>query len=187
MTGNAFLSRLALLQALLLAAPPPAAAKIRSDWSKVRAVEAGQRTWVQLYEGEAREEDLLVKGRFESATAESITLMLSDGQTRTFKKQAVRKVLIGRPFANRVPGWAAMGVTAGILETLSAVASARASDGYEPRRKALLHAMLTIPIGLAFFYGSRMGGIYNVPPKHRAKMQAPGADDSRQADQGGPP
>ena len=185
MTRNAFLSRLALLQALLLAAPPPAAAKIRSDWSKVREVEAGRRTWVQLYEGEAREEDLMVKGRFESATAENITLVLRDGQTRTFKRQSVRKVLVSRPFANRVPGWAAMGVTAGILETLSAVAS-RASDGYDAGRRAQAHAMLTIPIGLAFFYGSRMGGIYNVPPKHRAKMQAAGADDSRQAAQGDP-
>ena len=187
MTRNAFLPRLALLQALLLAVPPPAAAKIRSDWSKVQMVEAGQRTWVQLYKDEAPEEDLKVKGRFESATAESITLVLPDGQTRTFERQAVHKVLVGRPFANRAPGWVAMGVTAGILETLSAVASARASDSYEPRRKALLHTMLTIPIGLAFFYGSRLKGIYNVPPRHRAKMQAGAADNSRQAAQGDPP
>ena len=175
MTRNAFLSRLALLPALLPAVSPLAAAKIRSDWSRVQAVEAGQRTRVQLYEGEAPAEDLKVKGRFESATAESITLVLPDGQTRTFGKQAVRKVLVRRPFANRVPGWAAMGVTAGILETLSAVAARRASDGFTSSARAQAHAMFTIPIGLAFFYGSRMGGIYNVPPKHRAKIRAAAA------------
>ena len=159
---------------LLLTAAAPAAAKIRSDWSRVQAVEAGQRTWVQLYKGEVPEEDLTVKGRFESATAESITLVLPDGQTRTFEKQAVRKVLVSRPFANRVPGWAALGVTAGILETLSAVAST--ADGlYTARRKAQAHVILTLPISFAFFYGSRMGGIYNVPPKHRAKTRAAAA------------
>ena len=187
MTRNTFLSRPALLPALLLAVSPPAAAKIRSDWSRVQAVEAGQRTWVQLYKGEAPAEDLKVKGRFESATAESITLVLPDGQTRTFEKQAVRKVLVRRPFANRVPGWAAMGVTAGILETFSAVAARRASEGFTSSARAQAHAMFTIPIGLAFFYGSRMGGIYNVPPKHRAKMQAGGADNSQRTDQGGSP
>ena len=180
MTRNAFLSQLALLQALLLAAPPPAAAKIRSDWSRVRAVEAGQRTWVQLYEGEAREEDLLVKGRFESATAESITLMLRDGQTRAFKKQAVRKVLVRRPFANRVPGWAAMGISSVLWGTFVVLMQDM------PASAVALTGSFVVPPAVAFFYGSRMGGIYNVPPKHRAKMQAAGAGDSRQAAQGGP-
>ena len=160
---------------LLLTAAAPAAAKIRSDWSRVQAVEAGQRTRVQLYKGEVPEEDLTVKGRFESATAESITLVLPDGQTRTFEKQAVRKVLVRRPFANRVPGWVALGVTAAILETFSAVAARRASEGFTSSARAQAHAVFTIPIGLAFFYGSRMGGIYNVPPKHRAKTRAAAA------------
>ena len=183
MTRNAFLPRLALLQALLLAVPPPAAAKIRSDWSRVQAVEAGQRTWVQLYKDEAPEEDLMVKGRFESATAESITLMLRDGQTRTFKRQAVRKVLVRRPFAKRWPGWASMAIAAVSWE----IFLSKLDDGdATPRARAETHAMFTIPIGLAFFYGSRMGGIYNVPPKHRAKMQTGSADNPRQADQGGP-
>ena len=181
MTRNAFLPWLALLQALLLAVPPPAAAKIRSDWSRVQAVETGQRTWVQLYKDETPGEDLKVKGRFESATAESITLVLPDGQTRTFERQAVRKVLVRRPFAQRWPGWAAMGITATILETLSAM-----DDPFSAGLRAQAHGVFTIPVGLAFFYGSRLKGIYNVPPKHRAKMQTDAADNSRQTDQGVP-
>ena len=181
MTRNTLLSRLALLQALLLAVPPPTAAKVRSDWSRVRAVEAGRPAVVLLYADEAPEEDLKVKGRFESATTGSITLVLPDGQTRTFERQAVRKVLVRRPFAQRWPGWAAMGITATILETLSAM-----DDPFSAGLRAQAHGVFTIPVGLAFFYGSRLQGIYNVPPKHRAKMQTGVADNSRQADQGGP-
>ena len=33
------------------------------------------------------------------------------------------------------------------------------------------HAVFTLPIAGAFFYGSRMGGIYEVPPKHRIQTQ----------------
>ncbi len=175
MTRNAFLSRPALLPALLLAVSPPAAAKIRSDWSRVQAVEAGRWTVVLLYKNEAPPQNLKIKGCFKSAAAESITLVLPDGQTRTFEKQAVRKVLVRRPFANRVPGWVALGVTAAILETFSAVAARRASEGFTSSARAQAHAVFTIPIGLAFFYGSRMGGIYNVPPKHRAKTRAAAA------------
>ena len=40
-----------------------------------------------------------IKGRFDSAAADSITLTLKDGQTRTLEKQAVRKVLTRRPFS----------------------------------------------------------------------------------------
>ena len=176
MTRNTLLSRLALLQALLLAVPPPAAAKIRSDWSRVQAVEAGQRTWVQLYKDEAPEEDLMVKGRFESATAESITLMLRAGQTRTFKRQAVRKVLVGRPFAKRWPGWASMAIAAVSLESARKYADIGLDFSFKNRLGDLV---LVLPIGLAFFYGSRLKGIYNVPPKHRAKMQTGAADNSR--------
>ena len=31
------------------------------------------------------------------------------------------------------------------------------------------HAAITLPTAAAFFYGSRMGGIYEVPPKHRTR------------------
>ena len=184
MTRNAFLSRLALLPALLPAVSPLAAAKIRSDWSRVQAVEAGQRTRVQLYEGEAPAEDLTVKGRFESATAESITLVLPDGQTRTFEKQAVRKVLVSRPFAKRWPGWASMVIAAVSLESARKYADIGLDFSFKNRLGDLV---LVLPIGLAFFYGSRMGGIYNVPLKHRAKTLADNADNSQQAAEGGSP
>ncbi len=180
MTRNAFLSRLALLQALLLAAPPPAAAKVRSDWSKVRMVEAGRPAVVLFYADEAPAGARKIKGRFESAAAESITLVLQDGQTLTFEKRVVRKILVRRPFAKRWPGWAALGISSVLWGTFVALMQDM------PASAVALSGSFVVPPTVAFFAGSRMGGIYNVPPKHRAKMQAAGADDSRQADQGGP-
>ena len=181
MTRNAFLRRLALLQTLLLAVPPPAAAKIRSDWSKVQAVEAGRPTVVLLYAEEAPAGSRKIKGRFESAAAGNITLVLPDGQTRAFERQAVRKVLVRRPFAQRWPGWAALGISSVLWGTFVVLMQDM------PASAVALTGSFVVPPAVAFFYGSRMGGIYNVPPKHRAKMQAAGAGDSRQAAQGGPP
>ncbi len=183
MTRNAFLSRLALLQALLLAAPPPTAAKIRSDWSRVRAVEAGRPAVVLLHADAAPAGAKKIKGRFESAAAESITLVLPDGQTSTLEKQAVRKILVQRPFSKRWPGWVSMAIAIASMEVFGKYANPGADFSFKARRGYLWVVPL---IGGAFFAGSRMGGIYNVPPKHRAKMQTGGADNSRQAGQGGP-
>ena len=181
MTRNAFLSRLALLQALLLAAPPPAAAKIKSDWSRVQAVEAGRPTVVLLYADEAPAGARKIKGRFESAATGSITLVLPDGQTRDFERQAVRKVLVRRPFAQRWPGWAALGISSVLWGTFVVLMQDM------PASAVALTGSFVVPPTVAFFAGSRMGGIYNVPPKHRTKMQTAGAGDSRQAAQGGSP
>ena len=48
---------------------------------------------MQLYKDEAPPENRKIKGRFHSATTDSITLRLKYGQTRTLEKPAVRKVL----------------------------------------------------------------------------------------------
>ena len=179
MTSNTLLSRLALLQALLLAVPPPAAAKIRSDWSRVQAVESGRWTVVLLYKNEAPPQNLKIKGRFESATTGSITLVLPDGQTHNVQKRAVRKILVGRPLAQRWPGWAAMAIAAVSIETAVQNIDPGADISFKQR---LGYLPIVLPTGLVFLYGSRLQGIYNVPPKHRAKMQT----GARQADQGGP-
>ena len=78
----------------------------KADWSRVQAVPHHRKTVVWLYQGEAPQENRKIKGRFDSATADSITLVLEDGQTRTFQKSAVRKVLTRRPFRKRGAGWA---------------------------------------------------------------------------------
>lgn len=133
----------------------------KTDWSRVQAVPHNTKTQVQLYLDAAPPESWRIKGRFDSATADSITLVIKDGQTRTFQKQAVRKVLVYRPFAKRWPGWVATGITAGIL------------IGIVGPLDIKREMYLLIPIiGGVFFLPSGMGRIYEVPLEHRILPQA---------------
>ncbi len=145
-------------------------------WSRVQAVEPGTRTKVILYKDQAPTWELRrIKGCFHSATEDSLTLTLDDGQTRTLQKSAVRKVLTRRPILKRWPGWVALGIT--LLMPL-------------PEDVSWEAVFLVLPISAAFFYYSRMGEIYNVPRKHRtqppadqpsgAKSKAPGKQGASQ-------
>ena len=163
-----------LVLLLLLFLLPSCAARHMPDWSRVQAVPPKTKTDVHLYKDEAHQGSRKIKGRFDSAAADSITLKLKDGQTRTLEKQAVRKVLTRRPFSKRKPGWIALGVAFAITEfflhiDLPPTASERLAG----------HAITTLPTAAAFFYGSRMEGIYEVPPKHRARTQGVGQSDAQ--------
>ena len=135
----------------------------RKTWSRVQAVSPKTKTEVQL-QGSRK-----IKGRFDSATDGSITLRFKDGQTRTLEKSDVRKVLTRRPFSKRWPGWVALGVTFGVLQTLLSMSAS--VDNVSGSTMVGTHATITLPTAAAFFYGSRMGGIYEVPPKHRTRTQ----------------
>ena len=72
-------SALALLLSLSLL--PSCAARHMPDWSRVQAVPPKTKTDVHLYKDEAHQGSRKIKGRFDSAAADSITLKLKDGQT----------------------------------------------------------------------------------------------------------
>ena len=165
-------SALALLLSLSLL--PSCAARHMPNWSRVQAVPPKTKIDVHLYKDEAHQGSRKIKGRFNSAAADSITLKLKDGQTRTLEKQAVRKVLTRRPFSKRWPGWVALGVTLTILAAMPLD-----SDDPRPISSPQAHATITLPTAAAFFYGSRMEGIYEVPPKHRARTQGVGQSDAQ--------
>ena len=161
-----------LMPVVLLTGLPGCVARHMPDWSRVQAVAPETKTEVQLYEDEAvpggRRRKL--KGRFISATADSITLQLTDRNytddpTRTLQKSAVRKVLTRRPFLKRWPGWVALG----IFGLLNAGYVAGTTDGGEDSLPGhlVLQGGVTLPLAIGFFFGSRMEGIYEVPPKHR--------------------
>ena len=152
---------LALL--LFLSLLPACAARHMPDWSGVQAVPPKTKTDVQLYKDDAPQGSRKIQGRFDSATTDSLTLTLKDGQTRTLQKQAVRKVLTRRPFSKRWPGWVALAIPLLLLELHF--------SGEPPGGAGRLHAhaTITLPTAAAFFYGSRMEGIYEVPPKHRTR------------------
>ena len=153
---------IALALLLFLSLLPGCAARHMPNWSRVQAVPPQTKTEVQLYKDGAPQGSRKIKGRFESSTGGSITLRLKNGQTRTLEKSAVRKVLTRRPFSKRWPGWVALGVAFAITEFFLHI------DGAPTASQRLgANATTTLPTAAAFFYGSRMGGIYEVPPKHR--------------------
>ena len=95
-----------LVPLLFLSLLSACVARHMPDWSRVQAVPPQTKTEVQLYRDEAPQGSWKIKGRFDSAATDFITLRLKDGQTRTLEKSAVRKVLTRRPFAKRwTTGW----------------------------------------------------------------------------------
>ena len=142
-------------------------------WPKVQGVKPGTKTEVQLYKDKAPQGRQKIKGRFLSATDDSVTLELTerihtDLSTRTFQKSDVRKVLTYRPFVRRWPGWAAILVTAGAGALFPLSSDRTRGEGF------LGNLILSVPISIPFFIGSRMGRIYEVPPENRDLPQSPG-------------
>ena len=150
-----------LVPLLLLTGLPGCVARHMPDWSEVQAVAPETKTEVQMYEDSSPQGGRKIKGHFLSATDDSIKLQLKDGSTRTLPRSDVRKVLTRRPFAKRWPGWVALGVTFGVLQTLLSMTAS--VDNVSGSTMVGVHAVYTLPITAAFFYGSRMEGIYEEP------------------------
>ena len=74
--------------------PPTAAArKIELDWPQVQAVKPGTPITVLLHKDQGLRGKRKVRGRFHSATDDSLTLTMEYGTTRTLPMSAVRGVL----------------------------------------------------------------------------------------------
>ena len=162
---------------LLLLASVPACGGWSVDpmptWPRVQGVKPGTKTEVQLYKDKAPQGRKKIKGRFLSATEDSVTLELTerihtDPRTRTFQKSDVRKVLTHRPIVKRWPGWAAMLFSTGVVTLVPL------SGDYTRGEMFLPALILSIPISIPYFIGSRMGRIYEVPPEHRDLPRAAG-------------
>ena len=85
------------------------------EWARVEAVRGGTSLTVQLHEVHARQgRQTTLGGRFYAATADTLTLTLDDGQTRTLAKSAIDTVYGPRPIWKRYAGWIIIGgVTTG--------------------------------------------------------------------------
>ena len=158
-----------LVPLLLLASVPGCTARHMPDWSTVQAVKPNTKTEVTLYKDRAPSGvGQKFRSRILSTTDNSVTLELTeryyrDGQIRTFQKSDVRKVLTPRSLSERWPGWAALFTSA----ALGALITVPAGGHLTGATKILSTFILPIPISIPFFIGSRMGSIYEVPPKHR--------------------
>ena len=159
-------SGLALLL-LLASVPPVSAAKGKRDWSRVQAVPHNTKAVVLLYQDEVPRGSWKIKGRFESATANSITLRLKDGQTHNLQKKSVRKVLIRRPFSKRWPGWVTAAVTTAIWIPIMGVYSDFSGMGI-----LLFGGLVSFGPTAIAFGASGMKSIYDLPPEHRVLPEA---------------
>lgn len=159
-----------LVPLLLVASlPPPAAAKGKSDWSQVQAVAYDTKIAVRLYKDSAPRGQRRFNGHLVSATDGSISIVLEDGQTRTFLKSNVRRVRTPLPFIQRGAGWAALGISGAITGVLLLAAG---TEGAEPGQvPAFIGLVVGIPTLVGFLAG-KMGPIYDVPAKHRIRPQA---------------
>ena len=145
----------------------------KASWSMVQAVPRDTKTKVRLYQEAAPQGNRKIKGRFRSATANSISLVLENGQTRSVRKQAVRKVLIHCMWWKRWQGWVALGIGIVLMEFGMNIDLPPTTI-----QRIQVHGTYTLPVAAAFFYGSQMKGIYNGPPRHRVLSQGdkqPGA------------
>ena len=157
-----------LVLLLVLASAPAVEAGLgmKSDWSKVQAVARGTRTTVVLYKDQAPRGKRKTRGHFQSATVEAIRLLLPDGQTSTFQKRAVRKVLVPRPLKKRYQGWITLAVGFGLLQSL--LSKSASVDNVSTSTMVISHAVFTVPATvIAFLVAPKMGEIYQVPLKHR--------------------
>ena len=138
---------------------PTATAKVKSDWSRVQKVKPGTQTTVVLYTDRAPQGRTEVKGRFHSATSESITLTLKGGQMRTLWKQAVFNILVDRtPYEGLITAGASTGIFLGL------------APGWDlnSRGWALFGGLFVgLPTAIAFLVSPKKKNVYNVPRSFR--------------------
>ena len=95
-----------LLAGLLAAAPAAATGQIQPEWNRVQSIEPGRRVAVRLYPDAPQKGLRSVRGRFQSANLNSVTVLAASGSTVTVPQTSVRRVEVRRPLLNRPGAWA---------------------------------------------------------------------------------
>ena len=132
---------------------------IKRDWSKVQSVPVGTLTTVKLYRDRYPKGSRKITGHFKSATPEAVTLLLLDGKSRRLRKQDVHQVLVYRPLKKRYQGWLAIGIAAGVLQTMLI----KAGDASATTQLIVHGAFVPATGAIAFLAAPKMGGIYTMP------------------------
>ena len=168
-----------LVLVLLFSGGAPEAAAglwVRPDWSRVQRVTPGTPTTVLLYKDRAPRGQRKIKGVFYSAQAESVTLLLPNGQTRTLLKQDVRKVLVRRPLKKRYQGWIAAGASGAFAVRMIL----HPGNDFTPLGNLIVAAVvIALPTAIAFLAAPRKGGIYFVPRDRRDQAAEAGGKSRR--------
>ncbi len=144
-----------LVPPLLLVGLPGCAARSNMPyWAEVQHVAPDTDTEVQLFKDRSSTRSRRVKGRFLSATADSVTLRLKDGQAETIQKESVHRVRIRRP--HQWAKWAALGSPPAIVGTLVATGIST----------SVIPAFFGVPV----FLIPDMKAIYEVPAHDGRKL-----------------
>ncbi len=136
------------------------AARSLFGWSRVETVPVGTATEVQLFEDALSSDDRRVTGRFHSATADSLTLTLDDGTTRTLARSAVQMVETDRPIWKRSAGWTVLLDAILVFTVLAAL-----FDGVDAGAAMRASTLIGLPASLPGFLLQRTQQIYNAPPQ----------------------
>ena len=155
-----------LLVGLLAFVPAAESAEVRADWSKVRETQPGRQTWVRRYKNEVpKGQPRGVRGRFSSADADNITLILSDGQSVTFEKHAVGRVSVRRSVRQRWPAYVAAAAMMALNHAV--IVPHVGGTEQEPIVFGVLNLLTTAPVLLVGHFGLGRKIIYEAPAKHR--------------------
>ena len=132
-----------------------AADRYRPGWSRLQTVAAGAEVEVRLYD-----EAKTVEGRFESTSAETLTLLLPDRSVRVIEGNAVHRVQVRRPLAKHRWGWIAFGATAATVSLLTS------GPRWDLTNKAQLTfgLLAAAPVSAAVFWAQRMQTLYEAAP-----------------------
>lgn len=134
----------------------------KPDWIRVVAQPEGTRTVLKIdwEPPSGRGKYATVMGKMVSADATSIALMVSPGVSRTFQRDQIAAVRVGRPILKRLSGYLA---TAGAYLGIYALAPAlrRRSLDLNSRGHALVNLGIAAPIAAGgFFLFNRTQVIY---------------------------
>lgn len=155
-----------LVAALLFSSQAPTAEafwRYKRDWSRVQAVAPGTQTTVLLHKDLAPLGERKIRGRFRSATPESVTVMQGHGVPRTVEKEDVRRVLVFRPVGKRYQPQ----VTAAVGTALAAPLLTM----FPPAAFLFVVGTSVAPATIITFLAApKMGGIYNVPRKYKKRQ-----------------
>lgn len=144
-------------------AEPRPVAPGASAWARVRAIAPGAEVELQL------QDDRTIRGSFQAAGDDTVTLRLSGGDALTLEQRAVRRVRVRRPVWNRPAGWIALVVATAAV----GVPMARAMDlNHGP----LAGLMLGAPIAWPFFAASAMTTAYETRGRIATRAELDVAD-----------
>ena len=132
-------------------------------WARVRAIAPGAEVELQLQDGRT------MRGDFQAAGDDTVTLRLSGGETLAPEQRTVRRVRVRRPVWNRPAGWVALVVATAVV----GIPMARAMDlNHGP----IAGLMLGAPIAWPFFAASAMTTVYETRGRIATRVEMDVAD-----------